>query len=103
MTEAISIDRLVQERMGQKIHWFSEDVKLNQLAEVMAGMANSNGGKVIIGISPRSQRLLGVRNPEQVIDTIFQSALEISPTLVLPVPEVVYEAGKNYIIAIIPE
>ncbi|NLG72517.1 MAG: transcriptional regulator [Chloroflexi bacterium] len=74
--------------MGPRLHWFPEDVTVSRLAAVMVGMANSAGGKVLIGITPRSGYIQGVRDPQRMLDLVFQAALLSDPPLVLPVPRV---------------
>jgi ATP-dependent DNA helicase RecG len=42
---------------------------------------------VILGISPRSGEIIGVRQTAEVIDRVLQAALLADPPLVLPIPE----------------
>ena len=72
--------------IGQDLHWFPEDVPLSRLAATLVGMANANGGTVLLGIAPRSAQILGISEPEMVVDRVFQAALLCDPPLVLPVP-----------------
>jgi len=74
------------EKAGQNLHWFPQDVSSSRLAAVLVGMANADGGAVIIGVSPRSGQIQGVKDPEEVIDRVFQAALLCEPPMVLPVP-----------------
>lgn len=78
------------EGMGQHLHWFPEDVTVTRLAGVLTGMANTTGGKVILGLAPRSGLIQGVRDPESALDKVFQAAVLVEPPLVLPVPQVVH-------------
>jgi ATP-dependent DNA helicase RecG len=80
------IARYLSQGMGQDLHWFPEDVSVSRLAATLVGMANTNGGTVLLGIAPRSAQIQGVSEPEKVIDRIFQAALLCDPPLVLPVP-----------------
>jgi ATP-dependent DNA helicase RecG len=73
--------------MGPGLHWFPEDVPVTRLAATLVGMANANGGTVLLGIAPRSAQVMGITDPEKVIDRVFQAALLSDPTLVLPVPD----------------
>ncbi len=74
--------------MGAELHWFPEDVALSRLASVLVGMANTTGGTVLLGISPRSGQVQGVSSPAEAVDRVFQAALLSDPPLVLPVPSV---------------
>jgi ATP-dependent DNA helicase RecG len=71
---------------GQGLHWFPEDVPVSRLAATLVGMANANGGTLLLGVAPRSAQVQGVSDPEKVIDRVFQAALLSDPPLVLPVP-----------------
>ena len=80
------IQALLAGGMGPSLHWFPEDVSLTTLATTLVGMANAEGGTVILGVSPRAGELVGVSDPEAACDRIFQAAILAEPTLVLPLP-----------------
>lgn len=89
--------------MGPALHWFPADVPVSRLAGVMAGMANSCGGTILIGIAPRSPQVLGVHDQEKTLDVIFQAALLIDPPLVLPMPGVeIIENRRVFVVSIPP-
>jgi len=71
--------------MSSTLHWFPEDVPVAVLASTLVGMANSEGGIVIIGVSPHAGELIGVSDPQSVYEKIFQAAILSEPTLVLPI------------------
>ena len=77
---------LISGGMGPCLQWFPEDIPLSNLAMALVGMANSDGGTVILGVSPRMGKLVGVINSEAACERIFQAALLADPILVLPVP-----------------
>jgi ATP-dependent DNA helicase RecG len=77
---------LLSRGMGPTLHWFPEDVPLSYLAMTLVGMANSEGGMVILGVSPRAGELVGINNPEAGFEHVFQAAILADPTLVLPIP-----------------
>ncbi len=83
--------------MGPELHWFSEDVPATRLAATLVGMANTKGGTVLIGVSPRAGHIQGVHDRKEVTDRIFQAALLSEPPLVLPVPgvEIHSKNGSN--------
>jgi ATP-dependent DNA helicase RecG len=81
--------------MGPDLHWFPEDVPVTSLAATMTGMANTGGGSILIGITPRSGQVQGVRDVEKAIELSFQAALLVDPALVLPVPRVYSTGGLN--------
>ncbi len=86
MSLSPNIPQLIEEGMNAGLHWFPEDVAISRLAATLAAMANTSGGTVLVGVSPRAGRIQGVRDPEEMIDRIFQAALLSDPPLVLPVP-----------------
>ena len=77
---------LISGGMGPSLQWFPEDVPLSSLASTLVGMANSEGGTVMLGVSPRAGELVGVSDPEAANERIFQASLLADPTLVLPIP-----------------
>jgi ATP-dependent DNA helicase RecG len=86
---AHQVTDLLNQGMGSRIHWFPEDVGVSRLATVLVGMANTDGGEVLLGVSPRSGRLQGLSDPERMKDLVFQAALLADPPLVLPLPRLV--------------
>jgi ATP-dependent DNA helicase RecG len=83
------IQGLLAQGMGPRLHWFPADVPVSRLAAVLAGMANTQGGTVLLGIAPRSPQVQGVPDPEGALDLVFQAALLVDPPLVLPMPQVI--------------
>ena len=81
-----SIPNLIEQGMDSELQWYPEDVAVSRLAATLAAMANTTGGTVLVGVSPRAGRIQGVRDPENCTDRIFQAALLSDPPLVLPVP-----------------
>ncbi len=75
--------------MGTTLHWFPSDVPLSRLASILAAMANTEGGDVLLGISPRLAQVQGVTNTQEMIDSVFQAALLTDPPLLLPIPQVI--------------
>jgi ATP-dependent DNA helicase RecG len=80
------VQELLAQGMGAGLHWFPADVTVERLATVLVGMANTSGGTVILGVSPRSAQIQGIRDLEAALDIVFQAALLADPPLVLPVP-----------------
>ena len=91
----MEISTLLAGGMGPSLHWFPEDVSLSALATTLVGMANSNGGTVILGVSPRAGELVGITDPDAATDRVFQAAILSDPTLVLPIPRRVTTRGTG--------
>jgi ATP-dependent DNA helicase RecG len=88
--------------MGSEMHWYAEGVDVSTLAVTLAAMANSNGGIVIIGVSQKAKKILGVRSPAEIFDHAFQSMLFTEPSLVLPMPQVIRNRGKQLVFITVP-
>jgi ATP-dependent DNA helicase RecG len=97
------VKTLIAHGLGEQLHWFPEDMPAEKLASVLVGMANTSGGIILVGISPRAGQLQGVHNPEKVCDCIFQAALLIDPPLVLPLPTVEYVGGLQVVRLVVPQ
>jgi len=101
-TQPATILELLDQGPGTRLHWFPERVAVTQLAETLVGMANSEGGVVLLGISPRSGRVQGVRDSAGVIDLIFQAALLAEPSLILPLPQIETVDGAQVVRVSVP-
>lgn len=96
------IQTLLAQGMGPELHWFPGDVKPVQLAPVLVGMANANGGAVVLGVAPRSARVQGVGDLTGALDHVFQAALLADPPLVLPLPRRVDVEGRALLWIVVP-
>lgn len=86
---AQEVHTLLGRGMGTTLHWLPGDFQIARLAIILAGMANSVGGVVLLGISPRSGHIQGIEDPEEVRDRVFQATLMADPALVLPLPRLI--------------
>lgn len=93
---------LLDQGMGPTLHWYPESVSVSRLAATLVGMANSEGGIVLLGIAPRSGHIQGVSDPEAATDRVFQAALLCDPPLVLPVPRVETVGSDQVVRVIVP-
>ena len=98
-----SFPDLIDQGLGPELHWFPDDVPAIRLAATLVGMANTRGGNVLIGVSPRAGRIQGVRDPEEVTDRIFQAALLSDPPLVLPFPRIESVEGVSLLSVTVPD
>jgi ATP-dependent DNA helicase RecG len=83
------IQTLISAVKGPTLQWFPEDVSLSALAPILVGMANTDGGTVILGMSPRVGELIGVKDLEAACERVFQAAFLAEPMLVLPIPRTI--------------
>lgn len=101
MKLAQDLQAYLEAGLGPQLHWFAEDVPLARLAAALVGMANGNGGMVLLGVSPRAGRIQGLSDPQSMLDRVFQAALLAEPPLVLPLPQVRHtEAGEIVVVQV---
>ncbi len=84
--QASEVLAILSKGMGPSVHWFPEDVPLASLAMALVGMANTDGGTILLGVSTPSGEFQGLSDPGTVCERVFQAALLADPTLVLPIP-----------------
>src|SRR5712692_7075698 len=77
-----------------------------ELAERMCGMANAQGGLIIIGVEDSSLKIVGVPDARMTLthDMVLRAARQIDPPLLLDPaePEVYQLDGKKVVVATIP-
>ncbi len=77
-----------------------------ELAERMCGMANAQGGLIIIGVEDSSLTVVGVPDARMALtrDMVLRAARQIDPSLLLDPaePEVYVLDGKRVVVATIP-
>lgn len=100
LTEDVST--LIARGMGVQLHWFPEDISPERLATVLVGMANTDGGIVLVGVSPRAGQVHGVHHPETIQDCVFQAALLVDPPLVLPMPDIEHIGSMQVVRVVVP-
>jgi ATP-dependent DNA helicase RecG len=96
------VEELLAKGRGAEIQWYAEDVLPITLAETLVAMANSAGGEVLIGISPRAGHVIGVNDSAVVMDKVFQAVLHTDPSLVLPMPKSVKIRGQCVVWVVVP-
>ncbi len=100
--QSATAEGLLAQGMSAWLHWFPEDVPLAQLAEALTAMANSDGGVLLLGVSPRSSHAHGVHNPDRVRERVFQAGLLADPPLVLPLPRLEPVQGTHVVRVDVP-
>lgn len=78
-----------------------------ELAERMCGMANAQGGIIIIGVEDGTLKIVGVPDARMALthDMVLRATRQIDPPLFLdpPEPEVYLLDGKRVVVATIPQ
>jgi ATP-dependent DNA helicase RecG len=85
-----------------RLDWFGEQTSPSTLAATMAAMANTHGGKMLLGVVGPAASPLGVRDTEAVIDRVLQAALTIEPSLIIPLPRVILLKGQAVVVVEVP-
>jgi predicted HTH transcriptional regulator len=102
-----ALRRLIQDGEASTVELKVAAPRPVDMAERLCGMANAQGGVVIIGIEDSEQKIVGVPDERMAmtIDTILRAARQnIKLVLVLdpPEPEVYVINGKQVVVATVP-
>ncbi len=75
-----------------------------ELAERLCGMANAQGGALIIGVEDGSLKIVGVQDAQTAVDIVLRAARQIQPLLVLDPaePAICSLDGKHLVVIGIP-
>lgn len=96
------VSRLLKADRGSQTDWLGDGCSPLQVAQVVAAMANSQGGTLLLGVSGEPGTITGVRHPADMVDCVLQAALSTEPPLIIPMPEVVRTSGKAIIVVSVP-
>ena len=96
------LDILAQLEHGQdsKWAWFEDTCSISTLALNLAGMANSRGGIVILGIIDK--HIHGVADVAESIDYLLHAALSLDPPLITPLPQPIIVDDKQVVLIEVP-
>lgn len=98
-----SVQELVSAGRSRTLEWLPEDSEREVLGRVMAAMANSLGGTLILGVEGNeSPSIKGLRDADSAIGKLLTTALSLDPALIIPTPEVRETEGKTVLMAHIP-
>ncbi len=94
--------KLIAQGEGQYLEFKNSQVKPAKLAYSLVAFANTNAGKVIIGIDDKTRKPTGMRNKEEVLDNIHRAAsLDCcEPAVSISVEEDRYEGEPVFLITI---
>jgi ATP-dependent DNA helicase RecG len=93
---------LIRQGKGQVFDWYPRDVPVRDLAASMVALANSAGGTVLIGLTPRVGRPQGLHDPEAAIDKALTAALSTTPPLIIPLPRIIEMDGRAMVSITVP-
>jgi ATP-dependent DNA helicase RecG len=100
--EAGELQSLINRGKGQTLDWHPYNVTRPALAASLVALANSSGGTVLVGLTPRAGRLQGLPDPSAVLDLTLEAALSTSPSLIIPVPQVILLEGRPLLYVSVP-
>lgn len=100
--ETAELRELIRQGKGQALDWYPRDVTASTLATSLVALANSAGGNVFIGLTPRFGRPHGLSNPETAIDLALAAALSATPSLIIPMPQVIELDGRALVMISVP-
>jgi ATP-dependent DNA helicase RecG len=73
-----------------------------KLAETLVAFANAGGGRLFVGVDPRSGRPRGLADPAAAADRALEAALSTEPPLIIPLPQVVEMHGHAVLVVSVP-
>ncbi|MBZ0275124.1 MAG: putative DNA binding domain-containing protein [Anaerolineae bacterium] len=94
--------QLVKAGRDTRIDWLGDGCSPPEVAQVVAAMANSQGGTLLLGVAGEPGTITGVRHPANMVDCVLQAALSTEPPLIIPLPEVVRTSGKTIVVVSVP-
>ena len=93
---------LIGQGKGPTLDWHPRDVSVSTLAASLVALANAAGGVVLVGLTPRSGRPQGLRDPEAAIDRALEAALSAIPPLIISLPRVIEMDGHSLLSVVVP-
>jgi ATP-dependent DNA helicase RecG len=94
MTEMVA--QLIADGANEQTVFVTERVRLEDLAETLAAMANRNGGVVVVGVGGRVRpKLEGLRDVAAAQELALSAALLCTPPLLLPLPKLVEQDSQT--------
>lgn len=73
-----------------------------EIAQTLAAMANTRGGVVLLGVAPRTNKPVGVEDPEGTLNRVLEAALMIDPPLIIPLPQVLPIENNVMVVVQVP-
>lgn len=96
------IAKYIKAGRSATLDWLAEGSSLDTIASVLTGMANNQGGLLLIGVVGPSPAIIGLKDPVNVADRVVQAALAVEPRLIIPYPQVVRMNDRPLVAAYIP-
>lgn len=97
--DVAELRELISQGKGQTLDWHPQNVSASVLAASLVALANGAGGTVLVGLTPRSGRLQGLRDSQAMVDLALGAALSATPPLIIPLPRVI-EVDRHVLLSI---
>lgn len=89
------VEQLLAVGENERTAFAKDRVRLEELAETLAALANRTGGVVMFGIGGRIRpKVEGVTEPATVEELVLDAALVCTPPLLLPLPQRIQHADR---------
>jgi ATP-dependent DNA helicase RecG len=93
---------MLESKKSEVLDWLPGRVPVADLAMTLAAMANTKGGTVFLGVTPRSDKPVGVDDSENSVNRVLEATLSIEPPLIIPLPQLVQVKGAPMVVVQIP-
>ena len=80
------LESLFKQGRSERFDWLPEKTPEATIAENMVAMANTAGGQIMLGVAEDGE-LEDIADANNAIDRLIQAALDITPPLIIPVPQ----------------
>ncbi|MBK8021371.1 MAG: putative DNA binding domain-containing protein [Chloroflexi bacterium] len=88
---------------SQQFDWLADSSPIESIAQTLTAMANSLGGRLLMGVAGPSGTVMGVRDPAATIDRVMQASLSVEPPLHIPLPQTGSVKDKAVVVVQVPE
>ncbi len=95
------ITQLLEQGEGQHLAFARSNIKPDDLAEMLAALANAQGGTLLLGLG-RGRKLEGVTDQGATIAAVLDAGMACTPPLILAVPQIVEHTGLLLLLVTIP-
>ncbi len=82
------VKALLKRQPDETLVFAPEAIKIDQLAETLAALANGVGGTLLLGVTEQG-RPKGLAHPEEMLDRAIEAVFTCDPPLIIPLPQLV--------------
>ncbi|MEN9936698.1 MAG: hypothetical protein RLZZ387_3277 [Chloroflexota bacterium] len=93
---------LLAQAEGRGLAFVRAAFRPDDLAETLAALANAQGGTVLVGVAGKARKVEGVADLDAGLAAVLDAALACTPSLVLPLPQVLEHEGRRLLLVTVP-